>query len=235
MSKRLSSRSSILAIIGVLAVGLASVGLQGSPKAADQPSWGFDTANLDKTCKPCDDFYQFAMGGWMKASPIPPEYAIWGSFSQLADRNQKNLREILEAARSGKAPAGGNEQKISDFYASCMDATSIDAAESKPIGPEMTQIAAVATLADFEAETARLHKQGVGVLFRFNATQDAKDSSQVIGAALQGGLGLPEREYYLKQDEKSQKLREDYLKHVRAMLVLLGDSAEGSSQEAPPF
>ncbi len=232
MSKRLSSRSSILAIIGVLAVGLASVGLQGSPKAADQPSWGFDTANLDKTCKPCDDFYQFAMGGWMKANPIPPEYAIWGSFSQLADRNQKSLREILEAARSGKAPAGSNEQKISDFYASCMDGTSIDAAESKPIDPEMTQIAAVATLADFEAETARLHKQGVGVLFRFNATQDAKDSSQVIGAALQGGLGLPEREYYLKQDEKSQKLREDYLKHVRAMLVLLGDLAEGSSQEA---
>src|SRR5437870_3236253 len=232
MSKRLSSRSSILAIIGVLAVGLASVGLQGSPKVADQPSWGFDTANLDKTCKPCDDFYQFAMGGWMKANPIPPEYAIWGSFSQLADRNQKNLREILEAARSGKAPAGSNEQKISDFYASCMDGTSIDAAESKSIDPEMTQIAAVATLADFEAETARLHKQGVGVLFRFNATQDAKDSSQVLGAALQGGLGLPEREYYLKQDEKSQKLREDYRKHVRAMLVLLGDLAEGSSQEA---
>src|SRR6266702_626789 len=158
------------------------------------------------------------MGGWMKANPLPPEYEIWGSFSQLADRNQKSLREILEAARSGKAPAGSNEQKISDFYASCMDGTSIDAAESKPIDPEMTQIAAVATLADFEAETARLHKQGVGVLFRFNATQDAKDSSQVIGAALQGGLGLPERE--------------DYLKQVRAMLVLLGDLAEGSSQEA---
>src|SRR5256884_1895510 len=138
MSKRLSSRSSILAIIGVLAVGLASVGLQGSPKAADQPSWGFDAANLDKTCKPCDDFYQFAMGGWMKANPIPPEYAIWGSFSQLADRNQKNLREILEAARSGKAPAGSNEQKISDFYASCMDGTSIDAAESKPRSEEHT-------------------------------------------------------------------------------------------------
>ena len=98
MSKRFLSRSSILAVIGVLAVGLAGVGLEGSRKAVDPPkSWGFDTANLDRTCKPCDDFYQFAMGGWMKANPIPPEYPIWGSFSQLADRNQQNLREILEA------------------------------------------------------------------------------------------------------------------------------------------
>ena len=233
MSKRFLSRSSILAVIGVLAVGLAGVGLEGSRKAVDPPkSWGFDTANLDRTCKPCDDFYQFAMGGWMKANPIPPEYPIWGSFSQLADRNQQNLREILEAAATSKAAAGTNEQKIGDFYSSCMDTTAIDAAGAKPIEPELTQIAAVQTLADLESETARLHRQGVGVLFRFNSTQDAKDSSEVIGAAFQGGLGLPEREYYLKPDEKSQKLREDYVKHVANMFVLLGDSADVSAAEA---
>jgi predicted metalloendopeptidase len=172
------------------------------------------------------------MGGWMKANPIPPEYSIWGSFSQLADRNQKNLREVLEAAAESKAAAGTNEQKIGDFYSSCMDATAIDAAGAKPIEPELTLIAAVGTLADLEAETARLHKQGVGVLFRFTSTQDAKDSSQVIGAASQGGLGLPEREYYLKQDEKSQKLREDYVKHVANMFALLGDSADVRAAEA---
>lgn len=233
MSKGFLSQSSILAVVGVLAVGVAAVGLDGSPKAADHAkSWGFDTANLDRTCKPCDDFYQFAMGGWMKANPIPPEYSIWGSFSQLADRNQKNLREILEAAVEGKAAAGTNEQKIGDFYSSCMDTTAIDAAGAKPIEAELKQIAAVQTLADLEAETARLHKQGVGVLFRFNSTQDAKDSSQVIGAAFQGGLGLPEREYYLKQDEKSQKLREDYVKHVASMFALLGDSADVTAAEA---
>ena len=233
MSKRFLSRSSILAVIGVLAVGLAGVGLEGSRKAVDPPkSWGFDTANLDRTCKPCDDFYQFAMGGWMKANPIPPEYPIWGSFSQLADRNQQNLREILEAAATSKAAAGTNEQKIGDFYSSCMDTTAIDAAGAKPIEPELTQIAAVQTLADLESETARLHRQGVGVLFRFNSTQDAKDSSEVIGAAFQGGLGLPEREYYLKPDEKSRKLREDYVKHVANMFVLLGDSADVSAAEA---
>jgi putative endopeptidase len=233
MSKRFLSQSGILAVVGVLAVGLAGVGLDGSLKAVDPPkSWGFDTANLDRTCKACDDFYRFAMGGWMKANPIPPEYSIWGSFSQLADRNQKNLREVLEAAAESKAAAGTNEQKIGDFYSSCMDATAIDAAGAKPIEPELTLIAAVGTMADLEAETARLHKQGVGVLFRFTSTQDAKDSSQVIGAASQGGLGLPEREYYLKQDEKSQKLREDYVKHVANMFALLGDSADVRAAEA---
>ncbi|HEY6946811.1 MAG TPA: M13 family metallopeptidase [Candidatus Acidoferrum sp.] len=233
MFKRYFSASCILAVLGVLAVGVAYAGLRGSLDAAEQPkSWGFDTANLDKTCKPCDDFYKFAMGGWMKANPIPPEYSIWGSFSQLADRNQKNLREILEAAATAKAAQGSNEQKIGDFYASCMDTTAIDAAGAKPIEPDLTQIAAVQTLADLQAETARLQSKGVGVLFRFNSTQDAKDSSQVTGAAFQGGLGLPEREYYLKQDEKSQKLREDYVKHVANMFELLGDSANTSSQEA---
>ncbi len=234
MSKRDFSASCILAVVGVLAAGLAGLGLEGSsPNAADQPkSWGFDTANLDKACKPCDDFYHFAMGGWMKANPIPPEYSIWGSFSQLADRNQKNLRETLEAAASAKTAPGASEQKIGDFYASCMDTTSIDAAGAKPIEPELTQIAAIQMLADLQSETERLHSKGVGVLFRFSSTQDAKESSQVIGAAFQGGLGLPEREYYLKQDEKSQKLREEYSKHVANMFVLLGDSANAAGQEA---
>jgi putative endopeptidase len=229
MSKQIFSASCILAVIGVLAGGLVGIGLRGSPNAADQPkSWGFDTANLDKTCKPCDDFYQFAMGGWMKENPIPPEYSVWGSFSQLADKNQKNLRGILEAAASAKSAPGSNEQKIGDFYISCMDSAAIDAAGAKPIEPELTQIAAVQTLVDLQAETARLHGMGVGVLFRFNSTQDAKDSTQEIGAAFQGGLGLPEREYYLKQDEKSAKLREAYEKHVANMLTLLGDPAEVS-------
>ena len=233
MSKRVFSASCILAVVCVLAISLAAMGLPGSPNAADQPkSWGFDTANLDKTCKPCDDFYQFAMGGWIQANPIPPEYSVWGSFSQLADKNQKNLREILEAAARAKATPGSNEQKIGDFYASCMDTAAIDAAGAKPIEPELTQIAAVQTLADLQAETARLHRRGVGVLFRFNSTQDVKDSTKEIGAALQGGLGLPEREYYLKQDEKSAQLRDAYVKHVANMLALVGDAPEVSGAEA---
>src|SRR5713101_1047306 len=233
MSKRVLFVSCILAVVGVLAVGLAGVGLRAWPNAADQQrSWGFDTANLDKTCKPCDDFYQFAMGGWMKSNPIPPEFSTWGTFTQLADKNQQNLKQILDAAVSAKAAPGSNEQKIGDFYASCMDTTAIVAAGTKPLEPELARIAEIKSLMDLQAEAELLHSKGVGALFRFNSTQDAKDSTQVIGAAFQGGLGLPEREYYLKVDDKSNQLREDYTKRVAKMFELLGDSADQVVAEA---
>jgi len=233
MSKRFLSAGCILAVVVVLAVALAGAGLRASPAAADKPnSWGFDTANLDKTCKPCDDFYQFAMGGWMKSNPIPPEYPSWGTFAQLADKNQQNLRQILDDAVNAKAAAGSNEQKIGDFYASCMDATAIDAAGTKPFEPELARIAEIKSVADLQAEAERLQSRGVGALFRFGSNQDAKDSTRVIGGAFQGGLGLPEREYYLKEDDKSQQLREAYTKHVAKMFELLGDPADKSAAEA---
>jgi len=229
MSNRFLTAGCILAVVGILAVALASANL----RAADQPTpWGFDTANLDKTCKPCDDFYQFAMGGWMKSNPIPPEYSNWGTFTQLADRNQQNLRQILEDAASAKAALGSNEQKIGDFYASCMDTTAIEAAGTKPLEPGLARIASFKTISDLPAVAEYLHSTGVGGFFRFNSTQDAKDSTQVIGAAFQGGLGLPEREYYLKEDDKSKQLREAYTKHVAKMLELLGHSADQSAAEA---
>ena len=222
----------IVAFVLFVGIALVSEGLRASVKAAGDTSyWGFDTANLDKTCKPCDDFYQFAMGGWMKSNPIPPEYSTWGSFSRLLDKNQQNLRQILDATDSSKAASGSNEQKIGDFYASCMDTTAIDAAGTKPIEAEMANIAAMKTEADLQAEAAKLQKEGVGVLFRFSANQDAKDSTQVVGSASQGGLGLPEREYYLKQDDKSKQLREAYVRHVAKMFELLGDSADVTTAE----
>src|SRR5258708_6699667 len=208
MSKRFFSAGCILAVVGVLAISLAGAGLRASPGATEKPnSWGFDTANLDKTCKPCDDFYQFAMGGWMKSNPIPPEFPSWGTYTQLADKKQQNLRQILDGAVSAKATPGTNEQKVGDFYASCMDTAAIDAAGTKPIESDLAQIAAIKSLADLQAETERLHSKGVGALFRFNSNQDAKDSTRVIGGAFQGGLGVPERGDYLKADDKSKPHR----------------------------
>ncbi len=232
MSKRFVSVLCVCAVVCVLAISLVVAGLHASGAAEKPGSWGFDTANLDKSCKPCDDFYQFAMGGWMKANPIPPEYSVWGSFTQLANKNQENLRQILEDAAKTTAAPGSNERKIGDFYASCMDNTAIDAAGTKPIEPELARIAEIKSVGDMPAEAERLQSEGVGVLFRFSSIQDAKDSTQVIGGAFQGGLGLPEREYYLKQDEKSKQLRETYEKHVAKMFELLGDPAEKSAAEA---
>src|SRR5260370_32296283 len=112
MSKGLFSAVCIFAVIAILATALASGGPRASARSADtQSSWGFDTANLDKTCKPCDDFYQFAMGGWMKSNPIPPEYSSWGTFTQLADKNQQNLRQILEATPSPRPAPRSNQQQ----------------------------------------------------------------------------------------------------------------------------
>jgi predicted metalloendopeptidase len=223
----------VVTLVFFAAITIAGEGSRASAKpAGDTGYWGFDTANLDKTCKPCDDFYQFAMGGWMKANEIPPQYSTWGSFSRLLDKNQQNLQQILETAENGKATPGSNEQEIGDFYASCMDTAAINAAGTKPIDAEMASIAAIKNEADLQAEAAKLHKEGVGVLFGFRANQDAKDSTQVVGAAWQGGLGLPEREYYLKQDDKSKQLRDAYVKHVAKMFAFLGDSADVTATEA---
>lgn len=233
MKNRKLSIGMTAAALLVLAVALAGTGLRARSRPADASGyWGFETTNLDKSCKPCDDFYEFAMGGWMKANPIPPAYSTWGSFSRLLDKNQQNLRQILEAAETAKPAAGSNEQKIGDFYGSCMDTAEIDAAGLQPIEADTAGIAAMKNESDLQLEAARLQKEGVPVLFRFGANQDAKDSTQVVGSAFQGGLGLPEREYYLKQDDKSKQLRDAYLKHVAKMFELAGDSSATAAGEA---
>jgi putative endopeptidase len=200
---------------------------------ADAPSsWGFAPSNLDKTCKPCDDFFQFAMGGWMKNNPIPPEQASWGTFAQLAEKNQQNLRHILEESTTAKAAAGSNTQKIGDFYATCMDTAAIETAGTKPLETEFARIGKLSSVAAVPEEAAHLQHERVGVLFRFSADQDPKDSARVIATASQGGLGLPDRDYYFREDDKSKQLREAYVKHVAKMFALLGDSEDKAAAEA---
>ncbi len=172
------------------------------------------------------------MGGWIAANPVPPEYSTWGSFTVLLDKNQQGLRTILEAAAKANGTAGSNERKIGDFYASCMDTTAVDAAGAKPIEAELLNIAQIKGGVDLQAEAARLQENGIDAMFRFSSRQDAKDSTQVIATANQGGLGLPDRDYYLREDEKSKKLRDDYVKHVAKMFELLGDPSEKSAAEA---
>jgi putative endopeptidase len=238
MGRRLVALSAVLVLILAATVGAVAAPRNGGSDAAvgvvaDAPGyWGFDTKNLDRSCKPCDDFFEFAMGGWMKANPVPPEYSTWGSFTVLLDKNQQNLRQILEKEENAKAASGSNGQKIGDFYASCMDTSAIEAAGARPIEPEMARIAAVTDVASLQLETSRLQAQGVGAMFRFGSRQDAKDSTQVIAAAGQGGLGLPDRDYYLREDEKSKKLRDAYVAHAQKLFELLGDPSDKAATEA---
>jgi putative endopeptidase len=200
--------------------------------AGDTSSWGFSLNNLDRSCKPCEDFYQFAMGGWRKANPIPPEYPTWGTFAQLRDNNLTAMRTILDAAAKASASQGSNEQKIGDFYFSCMDTSAIEAAGLKPIEKDLAAIKAITDRVSLDAEIARLQREGANVLFRFTSGQDYKDSSKVIAQASQGGLGMPDRDYYLRDDEKSKQLRADYLQHITKMFELAGDVSDKAASEA---
>jgi predicted metalloendopeptidase len=193
---------------------------------------GFDLADLDTTCKPCEDFFNYATGGWIKRNPIQPEYASWGRFNALQNHNQEVLRQVLEAAALDKKAAGSIEQKIGDFYSACMNTEAIEASGIKPIEPELERIAAIGNLAELQDEVAHLQSQGTRVLFGFGSEQDDKNSQQVIGAASQGGLGLPDRDYYTKEDDKSKQLRDQYVQHIAKMMELAGDSADKASAEA---
>jgi putative endopeptidase len=196
-------------------------------------SHGVDLTILDKTCKPCEDFYNYSNGVWLKENPVPAAYASWGRFNELAERNREQLHGILEgAAANSKAAPGSNDRKIGDFYASCMDEKQINAAGAKPLDPEFGRIGALSSVTDLQAEVARLQRIGVGALFRFGSTQDMKNSSQVIGGADQGGLGLPDRDYYTKTDEKSKEIRGQYQEHIAKMLALVGDDAAKAAVEA---
>jgi putative endopeptidase len=221
-------------VLAILTLCAATVGiLRASSDNRDSASpWGFSTANLDKSCKPCDDFYQFAMGGWMKSNPIPPEFPTWGSFTVLADRNQASMRGILEDRTTANAAAGSNQQKIGDFYASCMDTTAIEATGAKPLAPDLGAIERLKEASELQPLIARLQQTGNGYLFGFASTQDLDDSTQVIADLSQGGLGLPDRDYYTRTDDKSKQLRADYAAHISRMFVLAGDSQEKAAAES---
>ena len=193
---------------------------------------GFDLRNLDKSVAACTDFYQYADGGWMAKNPIPAAYPNWGTFNQLQERNRDILHQILEDAKDAKAPQGSNDQKIGDFYGSCMDEKGIEDAGMTPLQPEIERIEKIDSLKDLESEVAGLQGHGVRALFDVGSTQDFKNSSQVIGDLDQGGLGLPDRDYYTREDEKSKQVRAEYAKHVARMFELMGDDTTQSAAEA---
>src|SRR5262249_54315090 len=177
---------------------------------------------MDPSVKPGVDFYRYANGKWIEKNPIPPSESRWGAFSELAERNSQILYEILEsAAQQTNAAKGSPTQMVGDFYSTAMDSTKADAEGAKPLAAEMARIAAIKTANDLQDEFAHLQTQGVRVPFAVFAAQDAKASTEVILQTVQAGLGLPDRDYYTKTDDASQKLRDQYVAHVSKMLKLI--------------
>jgi putative endopeptidase len=209
-----------------LALGAAA----GGPAADAKP---IDLANLDTTCKPCDDFFQFATGNWNKKNPIPPGHAAWGAGSELAEQNRAVLTAILEAdAKITNAPPGSDTQKIGAFYRACMDEAGIEKAGTAPIDPMLRDVAAVGTTAALVTEIGKLHVVGVSGGLNFSSDADTKDSSKTIASLGLGGTGLPDRDYYLKDTERFTAIRKAYHTYVATQLVNLGEAQAAADTDA---
>ena len=228
-----TSRFYLVLMFAVL-LGVAAAVMQlGPPVGAQSPARGINPANMCNTCNACEDFYLYANGGWLSKNEIPAAFSTWGTTSHVREKNIGVLREILEeAAKNTSASAGSVEQKTGDFFASCMDEPRIEAAGAKPLAVGMAVINKMKSVKDLPAVVGRLHELSVSNLFSFGATQDFKDSSVVNARAGQGGLGLPDRDFYFKDDDKSKSIREAYVKHVANMFKLLGDEPAKADAEA---
>jgi len=195
-------------------------------------STGFDTSRMDTSADACEDFFQYANGNWVKNTEIPPSQSRWGSFNILQESNRDVLHDILENAIKQKAPKGSNIQMIGDFYASCMDEAAIEKAGVKPLDPYLKQIAKIKTADDVKRNVALMHKEGLPALFRLGGGSDPKDSNNVIVNSGQGGLSLPNRDYYVKDDAKSVEIKGKFVEYMTNMFKLLGETPDTAAADA---
>jgi endothelin-converting enzyme/putative endopeptidase len=192
-----------------------------APAPAKASESGLQLDAMDRSADACTDFYQYACGGWVAKNPVPADRSSWGRFDELQEHNNETLRRILDAAAAGRDP---EQKKIGDYYATCMDEPTINAKGAAPLEPLLKKIAALASVSDLPPLVAELHTIGVNPFFSFGAEADFKDASVEMAIADQGGMGLPDRDYYLRDDAKSVELRTQYEAHVGKMSALLGDA-----------
>ena len=191
----------------------------------------FDVSRMDRTADACDDFFTFANGSWVKSTEIPASQSRWGSFNILAENNRDILHSILdESARNPKAT--GNAKLIGDFYASCMDEAAIEKAGAHPLDPVFARIDKIKNVDDLKKEIADLHRSGFPAAFRFGGGPDAKNSNMVILNAGQGGLSLPNKDFYTRDDPRMVETRAKFVSHVSNMFKLLGETPEQAAADA---
>ncbi len=220
-------------ILAASGVGLAQAPVPSQSDFKPKVIKTFDLSAMDRTVDPCTDFYRFACGNWLKNNPIPSDQSMWGRFEELAENNRLILRDILEGVSSPSARKNANDQKIGDYYASCMDEDGIEKKGIAVLKPELDRIDRLKSKADLPAYLAYLHVNGPNAFFGVGSEPDFKNSIMMIAGVSQAGIGLPDRDYYFRDDAKSKDLRDKYVRHIQNMFQLLGwapDKAKSASE-----
>ena len=221
-------------ILGLLiAINIVSTPLIAQSRSAQPSAHSLDVKGMTTTVKPCQDFYEYANGQWLELNPIPADRSSWGAGSELYEKNLVVLHQILEdAAKDTDAPKGSATRKVGDFYRAGMDEARIEAEGVTPLNKEFARIAAIKDIARLQDEIAHQHRLTTSPVYGFFAYQDFKNSTRIIAQIYQAGLGLPDRDYYTNEDDKSKEIRKQYIEHVAKMFELLGDKPAQAAEEA---